>query len=137
MLPSSPLPYWSRANFVVVENRKIIMLRPHRTSAPEQQPSPMKKVIDQKDQACIHSNENVQRLDPTDPLKTRTDRIMRDSMETHLRASFDDARSTIGTRIKHGTSPPPHSPNQDVEFACICSCYTQRSIRKTLTSLNM
>ena len=41
-----PVYYLSGANLVVVDSREVVVLRPHRTSATDQQPSPMKRCID-------------------------------------------------------------------------------------------
>ena len=60
--PSSPLPRWRRAKLVVVD-RKEVVVRTHRTSAPKQEAPPMKKVVDRKDQTNKH-HKDEQRPDP-------------------------------------------------------------------------
>lgn len=70
----------------------------HGTNAAEQQPSPMKRDIDRKDQTCKHMNEDwIQTA-----LKTITDQILRDPTETHLHTPSSDARCTMVTGIEGG-----------------------------------
>jgi hypothetical protein len=55
---ASPLPQWSHAKLVVVElvvvvdERKVIVLKLQRTSTPKQQMSPKMRTIDRKSQTC-------------------------------------------------------------------------------------
>jgi hypothetical protein len=51
MLLSPTLPHESWANLVGVESYEIIMIRPHRTNAPDQKSSLIKRNINQKDLA--------------------------------------------------------------------------------------
>jgi hypothetical protein len=58
---SSPLHHRIRAKLVIVElvvvdKREVVVLMPQRTSAPEQQPSPKMRTIDQKSQTCNNTN---------------------------------------------------------------------------------
>ena len=48
----------------VADIQKVVALRPQRTNTSEQQPSSMKRVLDQKDQTCTHTNVDEQQLDP-------------------------------------------------------------------------
>ena len=65
------------------------MLRPRRTSAPEQQPPQMKNNIDQKDPIRRHTNVDEQRRDPS---KSTKDRSAEDKPTHHS----DGTRSTTG-----------------------------------------
>ena len=55
------LPHRSWANLVVLGSREVIVLRPPRTSTPEQQLWPMKNNVDRKDPNRRHTNVDEQR----------------------------------------------------------------------------
>ena len=70
--PSSPLHRRSRAQLVVVDSREVVVLRPHRTSTPEQQPPLMKNNVDRLDPNRRHTNVDEQRRDPSKSTKDRS-----------------------------------------------------------------
>lgn len=117
MSPSSPHPHRSQTEFVVVNSWEVVVLRPHRSSALQQQSSSMKRSVDRKDSTYSHTNEHWIHEDPS---KTKINRIPRDLSKTHLHTPFDDSRHIAGMGARRGghysifRGPPhPRLPEQD------------------------